>query len=279
MVLLTFAIALSFLLLLSDTTTAYGLAPQTSSDTVNVDGYSLQTLSESSSSSLYSRRSWFKIGANRILRGTASISSIAILNPQFAGAADPQQQFDPATDDDPEIRELYENPEIPAAPEERSGLVVLRVAEVAQFQEKILRAVASGELQDVSVSPMQFAFGTQILLRNSGIDSNMKLMINEEIPKSKRPLAVKNAVATMNQLQEIAKYANSIQRDFEKEEMVQLADMYLKVRVNLNQLYEYLPPKEKEKYYGYFVAVTEYEKKIADGVYNPDIDGVLKLEY
>ena len=29
----------------------------------------------------------------------------------------------------------------------------------------------------------------------------------------------------------------------------------------------------------YFVQVTEYEKKIANGTYNPDLDGVLKLEY
>jgi hypothetical protein len=27
------------------------------------------------------------------------------------------------------------------------------------------------------------------------------------------------------------------------------------------------------------IAVTEYEKKIAEGVYNPDIDGVLNFEY
>ena len=28
-----------------------------------------------------------------------------------------------------------------------------------------------------------------------------------------------------------------------------------------------------------FVAVTEYEKKIANGMYNPDIDGVLKFDW
>jgi hypothetical protein len=235
-----------------------------------------------------SRRSWFKVGATQLLGGGVLI----LVDPNLSGAAattdasnvpqqqqQQQQEFDPSTDDDPEIRELYSNPAIPQAPEERSGLVVLRVAEVAQFQEKILRAVVSGELQGVTVSPMQFAFGTQILLRNSGIDSNMKLMINEEIPRSKRPKAIKNAVAAMNTLQEIGKFSASIQRDFEKDEMIKLADMYLAVRVNLNQLYEYLPEKEREKYYGYFMAVTEYEKKIADGVYNPDIDGVLNLEY
>ena len=180
--------------------------------------------------------------------------------------------------DDPEIKEMYENPAIPPAPEERSGLVVLRVAEVAQFQEKILRSIVNGELTGVQVSPMQFLFGTQILLRNSNLDGNMKLMIGQEIPRSRRKEAVKNAVAAMNQLQEIARYSGSIQRDFETLEMVALADMYLNVRVNLNQLYEYLPDREKEKYYGYFAAVTEYEKKVAEGTYNPDIDGILKFD-
>ena len=177
-----------------------------------------------------------------------------------------------------ELNELYDNPNIPKAPEEKSGLVVLRVAEVAQFQEKILRSVANGELEGVKVSPMQFVFGTQILLKNSNLDSNMKLMIYNEIPKSKRDLAIKNSVNSMNILQDIIVYANNIKRDFEIDEMYELANMYLKLRINLNELYEYLPQKEKDKYYGYFVKVTEYEKKIAEGVYNPDIDGVLKFD-
>lgn len=220
-----------------------------------------------------SRRSWFQHGA----------TSAALLLPLIAvlpsrGNAE-ESQFDPDDpNNDPEIQEIYNNPAIPPAPEERSGLVVLRVAEVAQFQEKILRAIVNGDLEGVMVSPMQFAFGTQILLRNSNLDGNMKLMINEEVPKKDRKAAIQNAVSAMNTLQEIGKYSASIQRDFEPLEMVTLADMYLQVRVNLNQLYEYLPAKEKEKYYGYFAAVTDYEKKIAEGTYNPDIDGKLVFD-
>lgn len=276
----------------------------TFAQTIGVDGLCLP-------SEQLSRRSWFK-GATRNLASAATAVAVATTDPKSTKATDATQQqrheeeqFDP---NDPEFKELYENPAIPPAPEERSGLVVLRVAEVAQFQEKILRAVESGELKGVMVSPMQFAFGTQILLRNSGLDSNIRLMIDTEISKQNRPLAIKNAVNAMNTLQDIATFSASIQRDFEKEEMIQLAEMYKLVRINLNQLYEYLPEKEKEKYYGYFVAVTgtygmvskevgprpllqtltristnqhypEYEKKIAEGVYNPDIDGVLKLEY
>lgn len=224
-------------------------------------------------STLPSRRSWIL----NSFRTVAVSSSAAVIDATSstleAFAAD--EQFNP---EDPEFQELYDNYNMPSVPEGRSGLVVLRVAEVSQFQEKILRAIVSGDLKDVMVSPMQFAFGTQILLRNSNLDGNMRLMIQEEIPKSKRAAARRNAANVMNTLQSIAKYSASIERDFESIEMIELADMYKVVRTNLNQLYEYLPDKEREKYYGYFVAVTEYEKKIANGTYNPDIDGVLKFD-
>lgn len=223
-------------------------------------------------SKISSRRSWAFDVSKKIAISSAAVVSGTSYSPSKSLA---EEQFDP---NDPEIQEIYNNANMPEAPEERSGLVVLRVAEVSQFQEKILRAVVNGDLKDVMVSPMQFAFGTQILLRNSNLDGNMKLMISEEIPKQKRAAARKNAATVMNTLQSIQQYAASIQRDFEPIEMIELADMYVIVRANLNQLYEYLPDKEREKYYGYFVAVTEYEKKIANGMYNPDIDGVLKFD-
>ena len=171
-----------------------------------------------------------------------------------------------------------DNPNIPPGPEERSGLVVLRVAEVCDFQEKILRAIVNGDIEAV-VSPQQIVFGTQVLLRNSNIAGNMKLMIDTEIPESKRDMAVTDAVNTMNTLQSISTTAAKVLRPFTKEEMIELADLYRDVRLRLNNMYEYLPKNEKDKYYGYFMAVTEYEKKIAEGVYNPELDGVLKLEY
>ena len=170
------------------------------------------------------------------------------------------------------------NPNIPAGPEERSGLVVLRVAEVAQFQEKILRAVVNGDLPDVTVSPQQIVFGTKILLKNSNLAGNMRLMIEQEVPRQRRAEASRNAATCMNTLQEIYTTADNIQRPFNSKEMIRIADLYRDVRIQLNSLYEYLPQKEKDKYYGYFVAVTEYEKKIAEGVYNPDVDGVLKFD-
>lgn len=241
---------------------AFALAPQNGSRRV-------QPATPPVAGEGHSRRVWIQ------RQGQSSIMAASLMG-LFTGQIARAEEGD--FFDDPEIKELYDNPAIPQAPEERSGLVVLRVAEVAQFQEKILRAVASGELENVRVAPMQFVFGTQILLRNSNLDGNLRLMIAEEIPRSERRKAMKIAANVMNTLQEIAKYAASIQRDFETIEMVQLADMYQVVRINLNQLYEFLPEREKDKYYGYFVAVTEYEKKIADGTYNPDLDGILQFD-
>ena len=172
----------------------------------------------------------------------------------------------------------YENPNIPAGPEERSGLVVLRVAEVCQFQEKLIRAVVNGDIPDVTISPQQIVFGTKILLRNSNIAGNMKLMIEQEIPRQKRAEASGNAATVMNTLQTIYSTADNIQRPFSSLELLLIADLYRDVRFQLNDMYEYLPQKEKDKYYGYFMAVTEYEKKVAGGTYNPEIDGVLKFD-
>uniref|UniRef100_A0A7S4EFU0 Uncharacterized protein n=1 Tax=Pseudo-nitzschia australis TaxID=44445 RepID=A0A7S4EFU0_9STRA len=239
------------------------------------DAFSLRASLRNLPERTCSRRSWIAKASRTAAVSSASAIIGTLSQPVEVQAIEAGDQFNP---DDPEFKELYDNPSVPATPEERSGLIVLRVAEVSQFQEKILRAIVSGELKDVMVSPMQFAFGTQILLRNSNLDGNMRLMIKEEIPRQKRDSARKNAATVMNTLQDIAKYSASIQRDFEQLEMVELADMYKVVRINLNELYEYLPDKEREKYYGYFVAVTAYEKKIAEGTYNPDIDGVLKFD-
>jgi hypothetical protein len=219
------------------------------------------------------RRAWMMNSTKAMLAGMGVVSALGTNMKKALALEDYENPDVPPLDD------LYDNPNMPQAPEEKSGLVVLRVAEVAEFQEKILRAVVNGDLGgDITVSPQQIVFGTQILLRNSNLDGNMKLMIYQEIPRKSRNDAIKNAVKTMNTIQDIVVYASKIQRPFEKEEMLQVADMYRTVKVLLNQMYEYLPPPEREKYYGYFVAVTEYEKKIANGTYNPDIDGILQFD-
>ena len=83
----------------------------------------------------------------------------------------------------------------------------------------------------------------------------------------------------MNGLQKISSTAAKIERELGPADYEELANLYRLVRVELNSLYELLPTKKRDMYYGYFVSVTEYEKKIAEGVYNPDLDGVLKFDY
>lgn len=122
-------------------------------------------------------------------------------------------------------------------------------------------------------------FGTQILLRNSNIAGNIKLMIEQEIPRNNQREASIKAANAMNAIQKVSSTAAKVQREFSPADYEELANLYRLVRVELNSLYELLPKQEKDKYYGYFVAVTEYEKKIAEGVYNPDLDGVLKFDY
>lgn len=225
-----------------------------------------------------SRRAWMAnvtTASAALAFGGAQLGLFSLREDAEAAVSDESFQ----NPDVPPSDDLYDNPNIPQAPEEKSGLVVLRVAEVCEFQEKILRAVAMGELEDVVVSPQQIAFGTQILLKNSNLDGNLKLMIYNEVPRAARERAIRNAVDTMNGIQDILVYSANIQRPFKQEELIELADMYRSVKIQLNQLYEYLPDREKDKYYGYFVAVTEYEKKIANGTYNPDLDGVLQLDY
>ena len=99
--------------------------------------------------------------------------------------------------------------------EEKSGLVVLRVAEVCNFQEKLLRslaACANPSTQDAkdqfgnpycggeaySVNPVQIVFGTGVMLRNANLDGNLKLMIYTEVPEPQRRAAVSQGVKIMN---------------------------------------------------------------------------------
>lgn len=96
-------------------------------------------------------------------------------------------------------------------------------------------------------------------------------MIDEEIPKSNQKVASIKAANAMNTLQKISSTAAKVEGSLGPADYDEIANLYRLLRVELNSLYELLAAKEKEKYYGYFVAVTEYEKKIAEGIYNPDV--------
>ena len=218
--------------------------------------------------------SWMVTGRRNWLGAMCTTGATLAVTPGTAVDAQQQQQ-----EEDDETKMIDNNPNMPGSPQQWSGLVVLCVAEVAQFQEKILRAIANGDLSGMTIAPQQIAFGTQILLHNSNLDGNLKLMIYNEIPQTKRDAAIQNAMRVMNMIQTISMTAASLDHPFTQEELLQVADLYRIVWVELNDMYEFLPPKEKAKYYGYFMAVTAYEKKIAEGMYNPDLDGILQLDW
>mmetsp|Transcript_30469 Transcript_30469/g.62824 ORF Transcript_30469/g.62824 Transcript_30469/m.62824 type:complete len:191 (-) Transcript_30469:235-807(-) len=157
------------------------------------------------------RREWLSIATSSTIATLAPTMINSFATPDVAFASEEQSSYD--------------NPNLPPGPEERSGLVVLRVAEVAQFQEKILRAVLNGDIPDVTITPQQIVFGTQILLRNSNIAGNMKLMIETEIPRSKQKDAAIKAANTMNALQAVSSRAAKVEKEFGPIDLEELADL------------------------------------------------------
>ncbi|EJK45988.1 hypothetical protein THAOC_35370 [Thalassiosira oceanica] len=160
-----------------------------------------------------------------------------------------------AADDDE-----YNNPNMPAAPEERCTTWVCIVSNLAQLISFQKMASRTGSVESCRAQ-------------------NMSLMIDNEIPRKNQKQARIRAANSMNTLQKISSTAASIEREMSPSDYDKIANLYRLLRVELNSLYELLSAKERNKYYGYFVEVTEYEKKIAEGVYNPDLDGVLKFDY
>lgn len=169
--------------------------------------------------------------------------------------------------------------------EEVSGLVVLRVAEVCNFQEKLLRSLAAcanptkddikadqfgnsycgGEAY--SVNPTQIVFGTGVMLRNANLDGNLRLMIREEVAKNKKDDAVKAAVNIMNTFNGLVNTASSY-KTFEDADYLVIADIYKDARQQLARFFDYLPSEAQDRFYNYAKDVREYEEKISaeDGI-------------
>jgi len=170
--------------------------------------------------------------------------------------------------------------------EEISGLVVLRVAEVCQFQEKLLRQLAActalqeakkkGKTSAVvadqfgnaycegeaySVNPVQITFGTGILLRNSNLDGNMRLMIRTDVPRAQRDGAASAAAAIMNTFNELANVQATYGVEFTNADMLAVADIYSQARKQLARFFDYLPRDAKDQFYNYNTAVRQYEEK------------------
>ena len=161
---------------------------------------------------------------------------------------------------------------------EVSGLVVLRIAEVCEFQEKLMRTIAKcqqpnaktlvdqfglpycGEEASYTVSPGQIMFATGIMLKNSNLDGNLKLMIREEVPARERENAINDAVIIMNTFNSLIARCQGLQV-FEQNDLVEVADIYGDARRKLAKFFDYLPTGSKDKFYGFAADVRKYEEK------------------
>ena len=163
---------------------------------------------------------------------------------------------------------------------EVSGLVVLRVAQVADFQEKLLREVAKGSDLGVPVTPQQFMFGTELLLQNSNLDGNIKLMIREEVPRDRRDEALKRAPQTMNALLAIsgaaARIADAGRFQLTPDDARELAELYRNFRRELFFLFATLPQDAQKRYSGYADALLAYEKDLTRDCKGGAAGGCLK---
>lgn len=165
--------------------------------------------------------------------------------------------------------------------EEVSGLVVLRVAEVCAFQEKLLRLIASCgtlpngakgpvdqfgnaycESEAYSVQPAQIVFGTEVLLTKANVDGNLKLMIATEVSKENKEAAIRDAVGIMNNFGKLM-FVASQYRKLGTFQLNVLADIYSEIREQLARFFDYLPKESKEKFYGYAEEVRKYEQKVS----------------
>jgi hypothetical protein len=154
------------------------------------------------------------------------------------------------------------------------------------FQEKLLRTLAAcgngaasaNDAQDqfgnkycdgmtYSVNPAQISFGTGLMLRNSNLDGNLKLMIQTEVPRSQRDMAIQDAVKIMNTFNKLASTAISYS-SFEAKDLLVVADIYAEARERLASFFDFLPAASKERFYNYADSVRKYEEKVSkeDGI-------------
>lgn len=163
--------------------------------------------------------------------------------------------------------------------DEVAGLVVLRVAQVADFQEKLLREVAKGTDLGVPVTPQQFIFGTELLLRNSNIDGNIKLMIKSEVPRDSKELAIARAPVVMNDLTAITDRAKQVRTPLlSGRDASDIADLYAQFRRDLLLLFATLPPDLQKRYSGYADALLAYEKDLSKNCKGGASGGCLEEE-
>lgn len=168
--------------------------------------------------------------------------------------------------------------------EEKSGLVVLRVAEVCSFQEKLLRtlaACADPKTKDAkdqfgnrycggeayAVNPYQIVFGTGLMLKNGNLDGNLKLMIYTDVPRPQRKAAIAQGIEIMNIFTKLSNTASQY-KEFDDKDYILIADIYKEARQELARFFDYLPEEAQSRFYGFAEDVRKYEEKVSseDGI-------------
>ena len=176
---------------------------------------------------------------------------------------------------------------MPGSPQERSGLVVLRVAGRWHKIPRKRRSFVPLLMEICLAWPLhhrQMAFGTQILLRNIRISMGTvetNDLHNENSPDKTWCCHFQNAVRVMNTIQTISMTAANLDlTHLHKEELLQMADLYrILFKWNWMTCTNFCHPRKKGQVVWILYGRTEYEKKIAEGTYNPDLDGILLLDW
>lgn len=193
-----------------------------------------------------------------MVRGSAA--GACLILPLFPHEAQASTRVEPT-------RSRIDKYDAPRPEVEGPGLVVLRVAEVCAFQEKLLRAFAAGkddEFEGFAINAVQIAFGTRVLLKNSNLDGNLKL-IARNARKDERDSAVFASVSALNTIGKIYDMATNSPAELSPSDMLVYADLYNRAQGALMSAFSTLPLSEQEKYYGYARELKAYEEEVAKG--------------
>lgn len=111
-------------------------------------------------------------------------------------------------------------------------------------------------------APLATAVGTGLMLRNSNLDGNMKLMIRAEIPKKDRETAVRQATTVMNSFVALTSAAGEYE-EFEPADLLRIASLYANSRQQLARFFDLLPADSQSRFFNFAEDVRKYEEEIS----------------